>query len=150
MPSVICGVEVADGSLISFLRHLETVVDEFRVAVVAQVTTATVLVKIAQEGLGEVESVAVASRLQREVNFSVLAHMVHVGRHAVAGAQLLEYLVVIELPLVVGDYRLYSGYRVYRVYRAYSPYNGLEAQVGLLPDKAVYSIAVVQPPLFLV
>ena len=117
-------IEVADGFFVSLLRHLETVVDEFCGTFVAQVAAPVVLIEVTQQHLCEVQCVAVSCGLQCDVYLSVLAYVVDIGRQPVACVQRLEYLVVVDLPLilVVDD--------------------ALEAEVGLLPYQAVAGLAV--------
>src|SRR5574344_327983 len=65
-----------------------------------------------------------ACRLYCQVYFSICSHMVYVTGHFISCMQRLEYLVVIDEPLI------------------FSVNNGFESQVCFLPDKQVHGISV--------
>ena len=79
-------VEVADGTLVGFLRNFEAVVDELCGTLVAEVAAPVVLVEIAQQRLCEVECVLLSGGLQSEVDLVVLTDVVDLGCETIASA----------------------------------------------------------------
>ena len=57
-------VEVADGFLIDFLRHLEAPLDVFGIALVAKVALTAVVLEILEERLCEIGGMSLPCRLQ--------------------------------------------------------------------------------------
>ena len=116
-------VEVANGTLVNLLAHVETLVDVVGLALVAKVTLAIVVQEILVEGFGEIGSLLDAGLLQGDIYLSVRTDSSDVALHLVTGVDVLEDLVLIEETriLVVDD--------------------NLEAEVGLLPDEEIHLIA---------
>lgn len=98
-------VEVAHGTLVNLLAHVETLVDVVGLALVAKVTLAIVVQEILVEGFGEVGSLLDTGFLQGDVYLSVRTNSSDVALHLVTRVDVLENLVLIEEPriLVVDD-----------------------------------------------
>ena len=113
-------VEVAYGTLVNLLAHVETLVDVVGLALVAKVALAIIIQEILVEGFGEVGSLLDAGLLQGDIYLSVWANSSDVALHLVTRVDILEDLVLIEETrvLVVDD--------------------NLEAEVGLLPDEEIH------------
>ena len=89
-------VEVAYGTLVNLLAHVETLVDVVGLALVSKVALAVVVQKILVEGLGEIGSLLDAGLLQGDVYLSVRANSSDVALHLVTRVDVLEDLVLIE------------------------------------------------------
>ena len=116
-------VEVANGTLVNLLAHVETLVDVIGFALVAKVALAVVVQEILVEGFGEIGSLLDASLLQGDIYLSVRTNSSDVALHLVTRVDVLENLILIEQTriLVVDD--------------------NLEAEVGLLPDEEIHLFA---------
>lgn len=112
-------VEVADGFLIDFLRHLEAPLDVFGIALVAKVALAAVVLEILEERLCEIGGMSLPCRLQGAVYLPIGADRRDVTLHAVARVYILKNLSLIDKSgiLVVDD--------------------DLEAKVCFLPDEQI-------------
>ena len=98
-------VEVAYGTLVNLLAHVETLVDVVGLTLVAKVALAIVVQKILVEGFGEIGSLLDAGLLQGDIYLSVRTNSSDVALHLVTRVDVLEDLVLIEEPwiLVVDD-----------------------------------------------
>lgn len=98
-------VEVAHGTLVNLLAHVETLVDVVGLALVAKVTLAIVVQEILVEGFGEIGSLLNAGLLQGDIYLSVRTDSSDVALHLVTRMDVLENLVLIEQTriLVVDD-----------------------------------------------
>ena len=115
-------IEVAYGTLVNLLAHVETLVDVVGLALVAKIALAVVVQKVLVEGFGEIGSLLDTGLLQGDVNLSVRTNSSDVAFHLITRMDVLEDLVLIEETriLVVDD--------------------NLEAEVCLLPDEEIHLV----------
>ena len=112
-------VEVAHSAFKHLFAYVEHAFNVFGLALIAEGARAAMFLQILQQGIGKVEGLSAACRLQRDIEFSVKTNIIDVSLYAVACVQRTEHLVVVHQ----------SGITVV--------YNYLEAQVSFLPYRQV-------------